>query len=73
MKKTLSSANLKQELWETLLKVKNKKLNPIIANAVAKQSREIMTVIRAEMQMAAAIGEKPSKKLLGQKTEKVIK
>lgn len=64
MQKKLTSESLKTELWDTLLKVKGKKLQPIVANAIAKQSREIMNVVKAEMAIAAANNEKPSKKLI---------
>ena len=62
--KSLTSVNLKAELWDTLQKLKNKKIQPIVANAVAKQSREIMTIVKAEMSMAIANGEKPDKNIL---------
>lgn len=65
----LTSENLKQELWDVLLKLKNKKIQPIVANAIAKQSREIMTVVRAEMAIAVANGSKPNKNLIGASKE----
>ena len=62
--KQLTSENLKSELWDVLLKLKSKKIQPIVANAIAKQSREIMTIVRSEMALAVANGEKPNKNLL---------
>lgn len=63
--KQLTSDTLKEELWDTLQKLKNKKIQPIVANAVARQSKEIMTVVRTEMAMAVANGQRPSTALIG--------
>jgi hypothetical protein len=62
--KELSAGQLKAELWDTLLKLKAKKIAPIVANAVAKQSREIMNVVRAEMAIAASNNQKFSQNIL---------
>ena len=56
----LSAANLKQALWETLQGVRSKKVDPRQANAVASQSREIMRVVRAEIQIAQLPGSRLS-------------
>jgi len=60
----LSSATLKEELWDTLIKLKAKKIQPLVANAVARQSSEIIKIVRAEMAIAAANNEKLSRNLL---------
>jgi hypothetical protein len=61
MKKALTNEALKNELWDTLLQVKAIKINTIVSNAVAKQSREIMHVIRTEI-LAASAGKKKTKR-----------
>lgn len=62
MKKTkeVNAKDLKAALWDTLQKVKSKKLQPIIANAVARQASEIMRVVKAEVDIARLSGNKPS-------------
>lgn len=52
-KKELTAENLKQSLWETLQGVQEKKVEAKQANAIAGQSREIMRVVRAEIQLQA--------------------
>lgn len=63
----LTSENLKQTLWETLVAVRNKKLDPMIANSVASSAREIMRVVNTELriiEMGEASGGKLMKNLL---------
>lgn len=58
--KELTSDGLKSQLWDTLLLVKNKNIDPKIANAVAAQSREIMRVVKTELAVIKMTGRKPS-------------
>ena len=60
----LTSENLKQALWDTLQKLRNKKIQPNVANAIAKQSREILSVVRTELMILSASNEKPNRTLL---------
>ena len=46
--KKLTAENLKGLLWETLQKLKAKKIEPQVADAVASQSREIVRVIKSQ-------------------------
>ncbi len=55
-KSELTADNLKQSLWETLQKLREKKIDPSLANAVASQSREIMRVVNAEIRLAEVTG-----------------
>ena len=64
-RKKLNSETLKAELWDTLLGLKGKEIPPQVALAVAANSREIMRIVRAELQIAAALGETPTKKFIG--------
>ena len=50
--KKLTAENLKSELWKTLLGVRNRKVEPIVANAIATQSREILRVVKMEYLIA---------------------
>lgn len=63
--KTLTSENLKTQLWETLIAVKTKRINPETANAVASQSREIMRVVKTELTALKMAGVKPDRAILG--------
>lgn len=67
--KKLSSDNLKTELWDVLLKLKSKKISPLIANAVAKQSRAIMVVVQTEMKIRSANNEKLPSNLISSKND----
>lgn len=44
----LNAKNLKNELWGVLKEVREKKIGPQEAEAVASQSREIIRVLRAQ-------------------------
>jgi hypothetical protein len=48
----LSSATLKQALWETLQAAKEQSITPQQSNAVAAQSRAILSTIRLQLQIA---------------------
>lgn len=61
----LSAENLKNQLWATMLSVRDGRIAAREANAIAAQSREIIRVVRTEIMMADRLGEKPSAKLLG--------
>lgn len=64
MSKKLTAEALKDTLWETLQAVKQKKMTPTEANAVAAQSREIMRVVRTELEVLGIQGKKPGEKLV---------
>lgn len=72
-KNQLTSEALKQNLWETLIAVRRKKMDPIVANSVASASREIMRIVNAEIRIAEMtgatingfLGTKENKKLAG--------
>lgn len=51
--KELSSENLQDVLWETLQKVKDRKLKPNEANAVTFAAKEIVNMARLELQWKA--------------------
>ena len=46
--KKLNAKNLKDELWSVLQDLRNNKIEPTQAEAVASQSREIIRVLRTE-------------------------
>lgn len=49
----LNATNLKQVLWQTLNEVRAKKIDVSTANAVALASKEIMSVVNAEIRIAS--------------------
>lgn len=53
MSKNLSADNLQDVLWDTLLKVKEKKLKPNEANSVTFAAKEIINMARLELQWKA--------------------
>jgi len=50
----LSAVTLRTRLWETLNEVKNNKLDPATADAIAAQSREILRSFKTQLQILAA-------------------
>lgn len=54
----LTAENLKEVLWETLKAVRAKKLDHSRASAIASQSREIVRVVRTEIQLSKMPGSK---------------
>jgi len=46
---TLTATSLKESLWETLNKVKGRKLLPGHADAIASQAREILRTIKIQL------------------------
>lgn len=67
----LTAEALKSELWETLQGLRKKKIAPEQATAVASTAREIMRVVRTEIQIAQMLGGVPQN-LLGVKTLKKL-
>jgi hypothetical protein len=61
----LSAQSLKQTLWDTLNAVKDRTLDPTLANAVSANSREIMRVVKIEVGIAKVTGKKQSASLTG--------
>lgn len=45
----LNASNLKKALWDTLQKVKSKKMQPGHADAVASQAREILRTVKVQL------------------------
>lgn len=59
-KEKLTAENLKNTLWATLNEVKRGKIQPLVANSVATQSREILRVIKAEVSIARLANRSPA-------------
>jgi hypothetical protein len=51
--KDLTATNLKNALWETLNNVKDNKLQPSEADAIATQAREILRTVKTQLQITA--------------------
>lgn len=51
MKNQLTAASLKYLMWESMQELKEGSLNPQIANAMASNCREILRVIRVQLQI----------------------
>lgn len=60
-KTTLSSTSLKEELWKTLKDVKAKRVTPSVANSVASQAREILKIVKTEIEIAKLSSSKSGK------------
>jgi hypothetical protein len=50
--KILSAVNLKDVLWSTLNDIKEDKMQPNQADAIASQAREILRTIKVQLQIA---------------------
>jgi len=50
--KALSAVALKGVLWETLNDIKENKMQPAQADAVASQAREILRTVKVQIQVA---------------------
>lgn len=50
--KILSAVNLKDVLWSTLNDIKEDKMHPNQADAIASQAREILRTIKVQLQIA---------------------
>jgi len=53
MSNLLTATNLKESLWETLNKVKSKKLMPGHADAIAAQAREILRTVKMQLAISS--------------------
>lgn len=51
-KQKLTATNLKNTLWDTLLKVKSGKIDPGQADSVATQAREIIRTTNLQLRVA---------------------
>lgn len=51
-KQKLSATNLKNVLWETLLKVKSEKMEQGQANSIARQAKEILRTVNVQLKTA---------------------
>ena len=57
---SLTSKNLTSALWETLVGVRNGKIDPVEANAIATQSREICRVVNTQINAFRLMGANPT-------------
>ena len=48
----LTARNLKQALWKTLKDVRNRKITPGSADAIASQAREILRTVKVQLAIA---------------------
>lgn len=55
--KKLNAKNLKNELWGVLQDVREGKIEPVQAEAVASQSREIIRVVRTQQSIIKQAGQ----------------
>lgn len=53
MTEKLTAKNLKQSLWETLDRVKSGEMQPIQADAVASQAREILRTTNTQLRVSS--------------------
>ena len=60
----LTANELKKLLWETLQDVKKGDIQPMVSNAVATQSREIVRVVKAQLMIAEKTNRNISTELL---------
>ncbi len=63
-KTTLSATNLKNVLWDTLLKVKSGKMEAGQADAVASQAREILRTTTVQLKVASQSNRNISKDVI---------
>lgn len=54
-KNELNAKNLKNELWETLIDIRNDRVDPKTANAIAAQARSIISTINVEIVIQNAV------------------
>lgn len=64
----LNANNLKNELWDTLLKLRKGEVEPEVAKVTAMAAREIIRVVNTEINLAVLTGRRPNKNLLTQRT-----
>lgn len=57
----VNSTKLKAALWDTLQEVKGGTIQPVVANSVATQAREILRTVKIELQFASAKNSVPAK------------
>jgi len=69
-KNALNAENLRNELWDTLHKVKSGAMTPGTADAVAAQGREILRTVRTQMQVLKFANESATKDLVSFATNK---
>lgn len=50
---TLSATALKNELWDTLQKIKNDNMLPAQGDAIAAQAREILRTVKVQLHIVA--------------------
>lgn len=56
MKRKLSASSLKRKIWETMLGVENKKIDPRSASIVLSGSRELMRIVKIQIEAAKLNG-----------------
>lgn len=52
----LNAQNLKKELWETLIEIREGKTDPKTANAIAAQARSIISTVNVEITLQNSLG-----------------
>lgn len=57
---SLSSETLKEHLWDTIQRVRSGDMSAIDARTVCSASREIMRVVRAEIDVSELVNGKPN-------------
>lgn len=68
--KKLTATNLKNELWDTLLKVKDQSIEPGQADAIASQAREILRATKVQLQITSMSKREVSAELISFNEEK---
>ena len=53
MSKELTAKNLKEALWDTLTSVKSGEMQPMQADAIASQAREILRTTNTQLRISA--------------------
>lgn len=64
IEKKLNAKNLKNELWGVLQDVRTRKIEPIEAEAIASQSREIVRVLRVQQSVIKQASESITQEML---------
>lgn len=66
MTDTLNAEALKKILWDTMKNVSTKQISVVRANALAAQSRELMRVVRHQLEVSKLSGADPGKRIISQ-------
>ena len=55
-KNELTAKNLKNTLWDTIVDLREKKIDPGYADAIASQAREVVRIVREQRMIANSAG-----------------